>query len=178
MANGYFSRARRLRPDGSPDDVYVDIFHLVPVELDGHRKLSDTCGTWIYDESDYFPLRPCTFGGRQYWAPRNARKHLIFTYHDLRLPGRWDSACEERVDISYNGTKFLHITPESHPWRQQMVEGDDGALHFHLPAPVCAADIHKRVKCPRLLGHSGQDQSDAADAGDTGALAGGDKGSQ
>ena len=129
---GFFSRARCLAPGGGLGECYVDIFHLVPVELDGVAKLSDTCATWVYDREDFFPLRRCVLGGVEFSCPARTRKHLIYTYHDLGLPGMWDG--EQQADIDRLATKFRHITAVSHPWRQQIVEDERGEQHFYLPA--------------------------------------------
>eukprot|EP00937_MAST-01D_sp_MAST-1D-sp2_P001583 g1583.t1 len=130
---GYFARARRLTPDGKPANIYIDIFMLVPVELDGVRKVSDTCATWLYDEADFFPLKKGRFGGREYSVPNRTRRHLNVTYHDLRLPGTWDPRTKQRVGIDSNDTKFKHITPESHPDRCQMYEDETGRVRLYQP---------------------------------------------
>jgi hypothetical protein len=129
---GFFSRARCLAPGGGLGECYVDIFHLVPVELDGVTKLSDTCATWVYDREDFFPLRRCVLGGVSFSCPARTRKHLIYTYHDLGLPGMWDG--KQQTNIDRLATKFRHITAVSHPWRQQIVEDERGEQHFYLPA--------------------------------------------
>lgn len=132
---GYFSRARTINDKGEWGDFYVDIFHLVPLELDGVLKLSDTCGSWVYDTEDLFPAKQATLGDRSYPAPARARKYLVYTYHELGLPGQWDPVKKAQVGIDSNSTKFVHINQLSHPHRQQIVEDAEGKQHFHLPPP-------------------------------------------
>eukprot|EP01048_Picozoa_sp_COSAG05_P009881 COSAG05_NODE_838_length_7045_cov_19.123956_1_plen_445_part_00 len=139
---GLFSRAHAIGPTGKRDeDIYVDIFHLMPVTLDGVVKLSDTCATWVYDYEDFYPARPAMLAGRVYAAPARTRKHLLVTYHDLRLPGRWSESKQRQTGIDPESTKFKHITPETHPWRQQIVEDAEGNQHFYLP-PSLAEEEH------------------------------------
>lgn len=132
---GFFSRAREINDKGEFGDIYIDIFHLMPVELDGVRKLSDTCGSWVYDMDDFYPAKLAMLGNRLYPAPARTRKYLVYTYHELGLPGDWDPVKQEQVNVDSNGTKFKHINQVSHPHRQQIVEDSHGNQHFHLPAP-------------------------------------------
>ena len=130
---GLFSRARTVDDSGELDDIYVDIFHLVPVTLDGITKYSDTCSTWVYDAKDFFPPKQGMLGNRMYPVPARTRKHLIYTYHDLGLPGKWNEQKQEQTGIDSDDTKFKHISPSTHPCRQQIVEDVHGHQHFYLP---------------------------------------------
>eukprot|EP00656_Telonema_subtile_P029363 TRINITY_DN32510_c0_g1_i1.p1 TRINITY_DN32510_c0_g1~~TRINITY_DN32510_c0_g1_i1.p1 ORF type:complete len:310 (-),score=62.17 TRINITY_DN32510_c0_g1_i1:75-1004(-) len=133
--DGYFSRARALNPDGSLGETYVDIFHLIPVTLDGVTKYSDSCAECVFDYDDFFPPNQCVFGSRVYACPNRTRKYLNSYYQDISVPGTWDPDTKEQRGIDTNGTKFAHLSVMANPERQQIYEDQSGQQHFHIPEP-------------------------------------------